>query len=380
MLDAKILGERIKELRKQRGLTQSAFADDMSVSFQAVSNWERGIAPPDLDNLIRIADYFNLLIDDLVRHSPTPLVLAVDAGGTKTELAVTDLDGHVLGTALKKGSNPNDIGREKALELICEAIHEMLIQFPSVRAIFCGVAGITSGDNRRYMLSALKKKYPSIEIDVENDAANLFPFSDRADMALISGTGSVAFIKRDDSLLRIGGWGYLFDSAGSAYDIGRDAIAASLYLEDAKKQPSVMAKMLRKRLGTPDIWSAVSDLYAGGKPYIASLADTVFEAYAENDPDAVSIIEKSARHLGELLELGVNTYKAKPCAVASGGIFEHHSKIMLERIKEYTDTEVILCDLPPIYGACRIARGLLEKDCHTDFYSNFKNSYRREVN
>ena len=53
MLDAKILGERIKELRKQRGLTQSAFADDMSVSFQAVSNWERGIAPPDLDNLNR---------------------------------------------------------------------------------------------------------------------------------------------------------------------------------------------------------------------------------------------------------------------------------------------------------------------------------------
>ena len=246
MLDAKILGERIKELRKQRGLTQSAFADDMSVSFQAVSNWERGIAPPDLDNLIRIADYFNLLIDDLVRHSPTPLVLAIDAGGTKTELAVTDLDGHVLGTALKKGSNPNDIGREKALELICEAIHEMLIQFPSVRAIFCGMAGITSGDNRRYMLSALKKKYPSIEIDVESDAANLFAFSDRADMALISGTGSVAFIKRDDSLLRIGGWGYLFDSAGSAYDIGRDANAASLYLEDAKKQPSVMAKMRRK--------------------------------------------------------------------------------------------------------------------------------------
>ena len=94
----------------------------------------------------------------------------------------------------------------------------------------------------------------------------------------------------------------------------------------------------------------------------------------------MSIIEKSARHLGELLELGVNTYKAKPCAVASGGIFEHHSKIMLERIKEYTDTEVILCDLPPIYGACRIARGLLEKEDSADFYSNFKNSYRREVN
>ena len=57
MLDINLLGNRIKELRKQRGLTQNAFADALHVSFQAVSNWERGIAPPELENLINIATY-----------------------------------------------------------------------------------------------------------------------------------------------------------------------------------------------------------------------------------------------------------------------------------------------------------------------------------
>ena len=58
MLDVKVLGERIKALRKARGITQGDFAKKLCVSFQAVSNWERGIAPPDLDNLIRIASFF----------------------------------------------------------------------------------------------------------------------------------------------------------------------------------------------------------------------------------------------------------------------------------------------------------------------------------
>ena len=52
MLDIRTLGSRIKELRKERGLTQDAFAGAIHVSFQAVSNWERGIAPPEIENLI----------------------------------------------------------------------------------------------------------------------------------------------------------------------------------------------------------------------------------------------------------------------------------------------------------------------------------------
>ena len=46
MLDYNLLGSRIRALRQQKGLTQSAFAQSLGVSFQAVSNWERGVTPP----------------------------------------------------------------------------------------------------------------------------------------------------------------------------------------------------------------------------------------------------------------------------------------------------------------------------------------------
>lgn len=48
MIDVLKLGAEIKNLRRGKGLTQQAFAQELHVSFQAVSNWERGVAPPTL--------------------------------------------------------------------------------------------------------------------------------------------------------------------------------------------------------------------------------------------------------------------------------------------------------------------------------------------
>ena len=112
MLDVKVLGERIKTLRKAKGMTQSDFAKTLCVSFQAVSNWERGIAPPDLDNLMRVASFFGVLIDELLKEPKGTLSLGIDGGGTKTEFVVCDNEGEVLMAFSKKGCNPNDITYE----------------------------------------------------------------------------------------------------------------------------------------------------------------------------------------------------------------------------------------------------------------------------
>ena len=64
---------------------------------------------------------------------------------------------------------------------------------------------------------------------------SLFAMAEGTDMSVISGTGSVVFVRRDDGQVRLGGWGYLFDRAGSAYDMGRDAIRIALEEEDMKR-------------------------------------------------------------------------------------------------------------------------------------------------
>ena len=378
MLDTKALGSKIKELRCAHGLTQGAFADELHVSFQAVSNWERGIAPPELDNLIRIAAYFNVLIDDLIVSNADPLILGIDGGGTKTEFAVATTDGRVLKSFKRGGCNPNDIGFDATFKIISEGIHEMLLAYPSLRAVFCGISGIASGNYAKRMADTLSEKYPSLKFKVQNDSANLFAFDDSAGMAVICGTGSVVFVKKGADILRVGGWGHLFDDFGSGYSIGKAAVSLALSEEDSLLSESLISKKLKSELGSSTLWGAIDSLYKGGKPFIASLAHTVFEAYAENDAHAIEIIDQNAKRLAEMLNIGVRVHGATPRAIASGGIFEHYTDIMLKHLAKYTDTEILISTLPPIYGACRQARSLLCNIAAEDFYNNFNESYKGE--
>ena len=63
------LGKTIKELRLQQGLSQRHLGEKLSVCNQTVSFWESGKREPDLDTLIRIADYFGVSVDFLLGKS-----------------------------------------------------------------------------------------------------------------------------------------------------------------------------------------------------------------------------------------------------------------------------------------------------------------------
>lgn len=64
--DAGLLGLRIKELRKEKGLRQSELATTLHVSQQAVGSWETGRTVPGADTLNVLADYFNVTTDYLL--------------------------------------------------------------------------------------------------------------------------------------------------------------------------------------------------------------------------------------------------------------------------------------------------------------------------
>ena len=64
---AESLGSRIAQLRKRRGLTQDALAEEMGVSSQAVSKWENDISCLDITLLPQLADFFGVSVDELLR-------------------------------------------------------------------------------------------------------------------------------------------------------------------------------------------------------------------------------------------------------------------------------------------------------------------------
>jgi len=61
------LGSRIGEFRKRRGVTQEQLAEAMGVTPQAVSKWENDISCPDISLLPKLADYFAVSLDVLIR-------------------------------------------------------------------------------------------------------------------------------------------------------------------------------------------------------------------------------------------------------------------------------------------------------------------------
>lgn len=64
------LGEKIKTLRKARGLSQNALAQYLGVSFQTVSKWETGATMPDIALIPAIASFFHVSTDDLFGFNP----------------------------------------------------------------------------------------------------------------------------------------------------------------------------------------------------------------------------------------------------------------------------------------------------------------------
>ncbi len=64
------VGENIKNIRKKLGITQEELSEKLSVTRQAVSNWENGKTEPDIETLTKIAQIFDISIDELVDGIP----------------------------------------------------------------------------------------------------------------------------------------------------------------------------------------------------------------------------------------------------------------------------------------------------------------------
>lgn len=66
MKDMQTIGKRLAEIRKNRNFKQTDLAEKLNVSQQVISNIERGVTAPDIEQLKKIADIYNISLDDLV--------------------------------------------------------------------------------------------------------------------------------------------------------------------------------------------------------------------------------------------------------------------------------------------------------------------------
>lgn len=68
MFNMKKIGVQIANWRKAKKLTQMNLADQLGVSYQAVSNWERGETMPDIAKIPELASILEVSIDELLNN------------------------------------------------------------------------------------------------------------------------------------------------------------------------------------------------------------------------------------------------------------------------------------------------------------------------
>ncbi|MFP7732386.1 helix-turn-helix domain-containing protein [Priestia aryabhattai] len=61
------LGEQLQKLREEKQISREELAGEMNVSRQAVYKWENNKGYPDIENLIKLSELYNVTLDELIK-------------------------------------------------------------------------------------------------------------------------------------------------------------------------------------------------------------------------------------------------------------------------------------------------------------------------
>jgi N-acetylglucosamine kinase-like BadF-type ATPase len=203
---------------------------------------------------------------------------------------------------------------------------------PPLAAAAVGASGVEQGTELQAQgksLAALALGLEPAMVAVTGDERTALAgaFGAGAGVLVISGTGAIA-VGSDGAgrSHRCGGWGWLLDGAGSAMDIGRDGLAASVRMADGRRAETPLRAALWHALGASSAQAVKAAVVASdfGAAGFAQLAPVVDRLAGTGDPEAIAIVQRSAEALAELV-VGVARALAMPAAPVCpvGGAVTH---------------------------------------------------------
>ena len=87
-MDQKKIGDFLKSLRQEKGLTQTQLADILYVSNRSISRWEQGNGLPDIDLLLKLAHFYDVKLEEILDGQRNNMDNKIDS----TVLKVAELE------------------------------------------------------------------------------------------------------------------------------------------------------------------------------------------------------------------------------------------------------------------------------------------------
>jgi len=252
------------------------------------------------------------------------VMIGIHCGGARTEFLLFTESGCVLQRLLLPQNNPTEIGFDACFNILQEGMDTLLDLAPEVQCIVAGMAGVFAPSNANRVAAFLNQRYRKIQSVIQSDVVNVLcsgsPVGEG--MALLCGTGSALIVHKNGHNYRFGGWGTMIGDMGSAFQIGRSAIAACFRQVDGVDSETLLSKLLTETADVSSVSELMNLYYERGKSYICSMVPDVFRAHQQGDPIASRILLENAEGVAKLLNSARQLHGAFPEVIASGSIFD----------------------------------------------------------
>ena len=298
--------------------------------------------------------------------------LGFDGGGRKTECVLLDSGGVVVNRAMAGPSNPLRVGFEQAFAALSAAATATLgnagVEKSRLRAVCAGLAGAARPNVARHVMVFLTETFPQSFVHVTTDleialeaAAGPGP-----GVVLIAGTGSSAYGRNvAGQVARAGGHGPWVGDEGSAFDIGRRAVAAVARARDLTGAPTRLADAIPSALGFSSWDELIERIAQDPDEVFPRTFPLVVQAADAGDAAARELLLASAIRLSRLATTVIRRLELQEqefVLAKSGGVFGR-SRVLDSLLDELLSSaapraKIWQLNVSPAVGAARLAERL----------------------
>jgi N-acetylglucosamine kinase-like BadF-type ATPase len=248
--------------------------------------------------------------------------------------------------------------RQASVDRMKKVLSEIAQEISGIKvsSVYMGITGVMHDGSIENEIDGVFNCRSTVVSDIE--LAYRANFSAGEGILLYAGTGSVSYaIDQSGQVHKIGGWGYLLGDEGAGYWIGKEAIRLALFQLESKKtilEGSLSHQVLNAMQAND--WETVKTfVYAKDRSEIAALSRIVDSAATSGDADAVSILNRAASHLAELVDRIDKNLEGKSLPVKfTGGI--SGSKSLYSELEKFLRMRVSISKVDIAFRAAELAR------------------------
>ncbi|MGW3098847.1 N-acetylglucosamine kinase [Streptomyces sp. NPDC001102] len=231
----------------------------------------------------------------------TARVLAVDAGNSKTDVAVVAADGTVLATARGGGFRPPVTGVEAAVDAVAAAVTEAFTAsgVTSVDHVSACLANADFPVEEEQLAAALHARGWGTSVEVRNDTFAILRagVTEPRGVAVVCGAGiNCVGMRPDGRTARFPALGRISGDWGGGWGLAEEALWYAARAEDGRGEPTALARTLPAHFGLTSMLALIEALHletvAPARRH--ELTPVLFATAADGDPVARAIVDRLA--------------------------------------------------------------------------------------